>query len=67
MKLDSLKMVLRFVYWIYVAGYLAFVVIAGLRAWPGTTWGAWWTELMLQAGWYGALWPYYLPNLLGVW
>jgi hypothetical protein len=51
--------------WIYMAGYLAYVAIAGLQTWPKMTWAEWWSELTLQAGWYGAFWPYYFPSLLG--
>jgi hypothetical protein len=45
---------LRLASWTYTAGYLAYVVLAGIRAWPAMTWN-------------GAFWPYYLPGLLGLW
>jgi hypothetical protein len=58
---------LRHVSWTYTAGYLAYVVIAGIRAWPTMTWPEWWADLALEAGWNAAFWPYYFPRLLGLW
>jgi hypothetical protein len=58
---------LRLASWTYTAGYLAYVVIAGIRAWPTMTWPEWWADLALQAGWNAAFWPYYFPRLLGLW
>jgi hypothetical protein len=55
---------LRIVTCIYLGGYFAYMAAAAFQAWPKTTWPEWWMDLALQAGWYGALWPYYLPRLL---
>ena len=51
--------------WAYTAGYLVYVVIAGIRAGPRMTWPEWWADLALEAGWNAAFWPYYFPPLLG--
>ena len=56
--------VLRSSIWLYWAGYLAYVVIAGAKTWPRANWSEWLLDLAVQASWYAALWPYYLPNLL---
>ena len=53
--------------WTYTAGYLAYVIVAGIKTWPTTTWSAWWSDLALQAAWDAAFWPYYFPRLLGLW
>ena len=58
---------LRLASWTYTAGYFAYVVIAGIRAWPTMTWPDWWADLALEAGWNAAFWPYYLPRLFGLW
>ena len=58
---------LRLASWTYTAGYFAYVVIAGIRAWPTMTWPDWWADLALEAGWNAAFWPYYLPRVLGLW
>jgi hypothetical protein len=55
---------LRSATWIYFGGYVVYVFIAGVKAWPRMTWPEWLTDIALQAGWYGALWPYYFPSLL---
>ena len=28
--------------WTYTAGYLAYLIVAGIKTWPTTTWSAWW-------------------------
>jgi hypothetical protein len=54
--------------WTYTAGfYVAYVIVAGIKTWPTTTWSAWWSDLALQAAWDAAFWPYYFPRLLGFW
>ena len=58
---------LRLASWTYTAGYFAYVIIAGIRAWPTMTWPDWWAVLALEAGWNAAFWPYYLPRLFGLW
>ena len=58
---------LRLASWTYTAGYLAYVTIAGIIAWPTMTWAEWWADLALEAGWNAAFWPYYFPRLLGLW
>jgi hypothetical protein len=58
---------LRLTSWVYTAGYLAYVIIAGIKAWPPMTWSEWWADLALEAGWNAAFWPYYFPRLLGWW
>jgi hypothetical protein len=58
---------LRLASWTYTAGYLAYVIIAGIIAWPTMTWAEWWVDLALEAGWNVAFWPYDFPRLLGLW
>ena len=53
--------------WTYTAGYLAYLIVAGIKTWPAMTWSAWWSDLALQAAWDAAFWPYYFPRLLGLW
>jgi len=50
--------------WTYTAGYLAYLIVAGIKTWPTMTWSAWWSDLALQAAWDAAFWPYYFPRLL---
>src|SRR6476469_2955100 len=50
--------------WTYMAGYLAYVIVAGIKTWPTMTWSAWWSDLALQAAWDAAFWPYYFPGSL---
>jgi hypothetical protein len=35
---------LRLASWTYTARYLAYVVIAGIMAWPTMTWPEWWAD-----------------------
>ena len=65
--LDKTLARVRLASWTYTAGYLAYVVIAGIRAWPTMTWPEWWADVALEAGWNAAFWPYYFPRLLGLW
>jgi hypothetical protein len=58
---------LRLASWTYTGGYLAYAVTAGIQLWPTTTWSGWWADLVLEAGWNAAFWPYYFPRLLGWW
>jgi hypothetical protein len=62
-----MQVTVRAIGWIYTAGYLAYVIVAGVKAWPIMTWPEWWSDLALQAGWNAAFWPYYFPRLLGLW
>jgi hypothetical protein len=61
------KRLLSALSWTYTAGYLAYLIVAGIKTWPTTTWSAWWSDLALQAAWDAAFWPYYFPRLLGLW
>jgi hypothetical protein len=65
--LDKTLARVRLASWACTAGYLAYVVIAGIRAWPTMTWPEWWADLALEAGWNAAFWPYYFPRLFGLW
>ena len=59
--------VLRSSIWLYWAGYLAYVVIAGAKTWLTANWSEWLLELASSSKLVcctAALWPYYLPNLL---
>ena len=58
---------LRLASWTYTAGYLAYVVVAGVKAWPTMTSPEWWANLALEAGWNTAFWRRYFPRLLGLW
>jgi hypothetical protein len=51
--------------WTYTVGYLAYVIVAGIKTWALMTWSEWWSDLAVQAAWPAAFWPYYLPKLLG--
>jgi hypothetical protein len=57
---------LRFISWIYTGGYLTYVTVAAIKAWP-MAWPEWWSDVATEAGWNAAFWPYYFPRLLGFW
>ena len=42
---------LRLASWTYTARYLAYVVIAGIMAWPTMTWPEWWADRPGAGGW----------------
>jgi hypothetical protein len=59
-------MLMRALSIVYMAGYIAYVAVAAVMAWPKMGWADWLSDLLVQSGWYGAFWPYYFPSLLGL-